>query len=202
MSQEKVLNALEGLGLEKLDSQVYIFLGKKGPQKGKEIAKALKMSKQRLYLVLKNLQSKGLVNATLERPAKFSAMPFEKALDLFVKAKMEEAQRIQKGKAEILSDWQAISIAEASDQSPRFTVIEGKNYIYPRLRQMIEETKNQLSIIFSVPDLVRAEQFGLLDAVFSHASKTNVKFRIPNRIVRGKSESHETAYWENIQSRI
>jgi HTH-type transcriptional regulator, sugar sensing transcriptional regulator len=177
MSQEKVLKALEGLGLEKLDSQVYIFLGKKGSQKGKEIAKALNMPKQHLYLVLKNLQSKGLVNSTLERPAKFSAMPFEKALDLFVKAKMEEAQRIQNGKAEILCDWQAISIAEASDQSPRFTVIEGKNYIYPRLRQMIDETKNQLSIISSVQDLMRAEQFGLLDAVFSHVSKTSVKFR-------------------------
>ena len=45
MSQEKVLEALEGLGLEKLDAQVYIFLGKRGPQKGKEIIKALKMSR-------------------------------------------------------------------------------------------------------------------------------------------------------------
>jgi sugar-specific transcriptional regulator TrmB len=177
MSQEKVLKALEGLGLEKADSQVYIFLGKKGPQKGKEISKALKISKQRLYLTLKNLQNKGLVNATLERPAKFSAMPFEKALDLFVKAKMEEAHRIQNSRTEILSDWQKISISETSDQSPKFTVIEGKNYIYPRYKQMIEDTTNQLSIISSVSGLVRAEQFGIIDAALNHTRKTNAKFR-------------------------
>ncbi len=177
MSQEKVLKTLESLGLAKLDAQVYIFLGKKGPQKGKDIAKALKMPKQHLYIILKNLQSKGIVNATLERPARFSVLPFEKTLDLFVKAKIEEAQRIEGGKDEILSDWQSISITEAADQSPKFTVIEGRNSIYPRLKQMIEETKNQLSIIFTVQGLMRADQFGLIDAAFSHSSKKDTKFR-------------------------
>jgi HTH-type transcriptional regulator, sugar sensing transcriptional regulator len=165
------------LGLTKPDAQVYIFLGKKGAQKGKDIAKALKMSKQHLYLVLKNLQSIGIVNATLERPAKFSALPFEKALDLFVKAKMDEAQRIEGDKNEILSDWQSISLVEAADQSPKFTVIEGRNYIYPRLKQMIEETKSQLLLISTVQGLMRADQFGLLDVAFNHASKMNMKSR-------------------------
>ena len=177
MSQEKVFKTLESLGLSKPDAQVYIFLGKKGPQKGKDIAKALKMPKQRLYLVLKNLQSKGIVNATLEHPAKFSALPFEKALDLFVKAKMEEAHRIDGDKNEILSDWQSIAISETGDQSPKFTVLEGRNYIYPRLKQMIEDTKSQLSIISTVPGLVSADQFGLLEAAFNHAAKTKTKFR-------------------------
>ena len=177
MSQEKVFEALEGLGLEKLDAQVYVFLGKRGPQKAKDIIKALKISRQHVYPVLKTLQNRGLVNATLEHPARFSAMPFEKALDLFVKAKMEEAQQLQRGKAEILSNWKKISIAEISDQSPRFTIIEGKKHIYPRLTQMIEESKKQLSIISTVSGLVRAEQFGILDIALKHASKTDIKFR-------------------------
>jgi HTH-type transcriptional regulator, sugar sensing transcriptional regulator len=182
MSQEKVLKTLESMGLEKLDAQVYIFLGKKGPQKGKDIAKALKIPKQRLYIVLKSLQNKGIVNSTLERPARFSVLPFDKTLDLFVKAKIEEAQRIEGGKDEILSDWQSISITEAADQSPKFTVIEGRNSIYPRLKQMIEDTKNQLSIIFTDKGLMRADQFGLLDAAFSHSSEKDMKFRFLTEI--------------------
>lgn len=177
MSQEKVLEALESLGLEKLDAQVYIFLGKRGPQKGKEIIKALKMSRQHLYPILKTLQNRGLVSATLEHPARFSAMPFEKTLDLFVEAKMEEAQQLQRGKAEILSNWKKISIAEISDQSPRFTIITGRKHIYPRLKQMVEDTKNQLSIITTVSTLVRAEQFGLIDAALDHFSETKSQFR-------------------------
>ncbi len=177
MSQEKVLEALESLGLEKLDAQVYVFLGKRGPQKGKEIIKALKISRQHLYPILKTLQNRGLVSATLEHPARFSAMPFEEALDLFVKAKMEEAQLLQRGKAEILSNWKKISIAEVYDQSPRFTIITGRKHIYPHLKQMIEDTKNQLSIITTVSSLVRAEQFGLIDVALDHFYEAKSQFR-------------------------
>jgi sugar-specific transcriptional regulator TrmB len=177
VSQEKVLEALEGLGLEKLDAHVYVFLGRRGPQKAKEIVKALKISRQYVYEILKILQKKGLVSATLEHPARFSAMPFEQVLDLFVKVKMEEAQRLRHDKAEILSNWKEISVAETTGQSPRFTVIEGRKHIYPRLTQMIEETKKQLSIISTISGLVRAEQFGIIDVALKHASKTNTKFR-------------------------
>ena len=177
MSQEKVLRTLESLGLSQSDAQVYVFLGKRGSQKAIDIAKALRMPKQQLYVVLKNLQSKAIVNATLERPARFSAVPFEKVLDLFVRARMEEAKRIQHGKNGFLSDWQSIAIGETADRAAKFTVLEGRNYIYSKLRQMIEETKNHLLIISTVPGLIRADQFGLLDAAFSHVSKSKIQLR-------------------------
>jgi sugar-specific transcriptional regulator TrmB len=177
LSQEKVLKTLESLGIPQPDAQVYIFLGKKGPQKAIDIAKFLRVSKQTTYRAIKTLQSKGIITATLEHPSKFSAVSFEKVLDLFVKAKTEEAQRIEQEKKVLLSDWQSIAISEADNQSPKFTVIEGRRFIYPRLRQMVEDTKSQLSIISTVSGLVRADRFGLLDAAFNHAAKTNTKFR-------------------------
>ena len=130
MSQEKVLKTLVSLGLTPLDAKVYILLAKKGPIKARDAAKALKISKQRLYPIIKNLQSKGIVNSTLEHPARFSAVPFEKMLDSFQKAKIEQARRIQQNKEELLSDWQSIAIAESESAPAKFTVIEGKNYIY------------------------------------------------------------------------
>jgi sugar-specific transcriptional regulator TrmB len=177
VSQEKVLEALEGLGLEKLEAQVYVFLGKRGPQKAMDIVKASRITRQHLYEILKTLQRRGLVSATLEHPARFSAMPFEKALDLFVKAKMEEAQRLKHNKTEILSNWKNISVAETSDQSPKFTVIEGRKHIYPKLMQMIEETEHQLSFVTTVPSLVRVDQFRLFDAAFSHPKRSRIKFK-------------------------
>ncbi len=177
MSQEKVLKTLESLGFTKLEAQVYIFLGRKGPQKGISIIKALKIPKQQIYLILKNLQSKGIVNASIEHPAEFSALPFEKALDIFVKEKIEEAQQIECGKEEILLDWKSISLDETVDQTPRFAVIEGRKYIYPRLKQMIEDTKNQLLIISTVSGLIRANQFGVLETAFKHSAENNTKFR-------------------------
>jgi sugar-specific transcriptional regulator TrmB len=177
LSQEKVIKTLESLGFAQSDAQIYILLGKKGPQKAKNIANFLKMPKQTLYLAIKNLQNRGIITATLEHPARFSAVPFERVLDVFIKGKMEEAQRFRQDKKSILSDWRSITIDEAADQSAKFTVLKGRNYIYPRLRQMIEETEEQLSVISTVPGLVRADQFGLLDAAFSHGLRTNIRFR-------------------------
>lgn len=177
MSQEKVLETLESLGLTKSDAQVYLFLGKRGPQKAKDISRALKMPRQTLYPSIKDLQSKGIIAATLEHPAKFSAVPFEKVLDLFVRAKTEEIQQIEADKKTLLSDWQSITFAETTTKSPKFSVIEGRNFIYSRLKQMIEESKSQLFIVSTISGLMRAEQYGLLDAALSHVLRTNTEFR-------------------------
>jgi sugar-specific transcriptional regulator TrmB len=177
MSQDKVLKSLVSMGLTRIDAKIYVFLAKRGPQKAQNVALAMKIAKQRLYPSLRRLQSKGLVNATLEHPARFSALSFEKALDLFAKAKMEEAKNIQQSKDSLLSDWQSIVVKEAEGKSAKFTVIEGRNYIYSKIQQMIQETKNQLSTVTTVPDLIQADQYGLLDTVFNHPLKHKIQFR-------------------------
>jgi sugar-specific transcriptional regulator TrmB len=45
------------------------------------------MQKQQLYPCLKNLQKKGVVNASCNRPALFYALPFERVLDLIIEGK-------------------------------------------------------------------------------------------------------------------
>jgi sugar-specific transcriptional regulator TrmB len=178
LSQEQVVRTLVGLGLTNMDARVYIFLAKKGPLKARDAAKALRIKRQQLYRSLKNLQSKAIVSATLEYPARFSAVSFEKVIDLFIKTKLEEAQNIQHDKTTLLSSWKALQVGEAPDVSPRFMVIEGRNVIYSRIKQMINETKSQLSIISTVSGLARADQFGLLDAGFKHPLRSKVQFRL------------------------
>ena len=181
MSQEQVINTLMSFGLTRMDAQIYILLAKKGPQKAVEIGKALKMSKPQLYRSLKNLEGRGIVSATLEHPAKFSALPFEKALDLLAKAKMtkalEEAQRIKETKDDLLANWQALNITDYKDASSKFMVVEGRNNIYSKIQQMITETRNQISTMTTVPSLMRADQFGLFDVGFQRPYKSNFKFR-------------------------
>ena len=110
MRQEEILKTLRNLGLKKTEAKIYFYLAKRGPKKANEITKALKITKQRLYPILKNLQNKTIVNTTLNRPAKFYAIPFGKVLDLFAKAKFEEAKIIQQNKGKLLSDWESIRL--------------------------------------------------------------------------------------------
>jgi sugar-specific transcriptional regulator TrmB len=199
MSQERVLKTLLGFGLTEMDAKVYIFLAKKGLQKAIDIAKSLKMNKEQLYRSLKKLQSKGIVTATLEHPARFSALPFEKVLDLFVKAKMEEAQEIKQNKDEILSFFQSIAVKE-TDASARFTVIEGRKVIYSKIQQMIQETKSKLSAISTVPSLMRADQFGLFD--LEQPLKSKIQFRFLTEVSEQNIDAMKNLLKEMTNAKI
>ena len=109
LSLERVLRTLEGFGLTRVDAEVYVYLAKKGSQKGTDIADALKIRKQQLYSILKSLQDKGVVTASLEHPALFSAVAFEKALDLLLEANMEQAKAIKETKEELLLSWRSMT---------------------------------------------------------------------------------------------
>ena len=105
MSLELIFDTLVSFGLKLIDAQIYIFLAKKGPHRGKDIAKALKITKQQLYSALKNLKEKGIVNSTSKRPALFSAEPIEKVLTMFMESRTQEIQSIVQKKEKLLSNW-------------------------------------------------------------------------------------------------
>ena len=110
-----MLETLAGFGLKQSDARIYVFLAKKGPHTGKDLCNALTMSQHQVYQCLRNLENKAIVTATSEHPASFSAVPFEKVLDILVKAKLEEAERTRQDKDEALSDWQSL-MKEASTE--------------------------------------------------------------------------------------
>jgi sugar-specific transcriptional regulator TrmB len=107
-SKELMLKLLFDLGLTETEVSVYVFLTKKGPQKAGIIGNALNLYKQRLYRSLRKMQRKGVIEAS-GYPACFSAMPFEKVLDLVIKSNIEEAECMKQNKGELLSTWQSIT---------------------------------------------------------------------------------------------
>jgi sugar-specific transcriptional regulator TrmB len=173
LSEEQVLNTLTNLGFDAVDAKVYVFLAKKGTKKASDICNALKLTKQQLYPSLKRLQGKGIVTSTLEHPAMFEVLSFEKVLDLFIKAKIEETHSLEQSKAQILSDWASFKLED--NLSAKFTVLEGRNYIYSKIHQIIQNTKNQLLAITTVPALSQANQRGIFEVAFSHG-KSKVRF--------------------------
>ena len=104
-----VLELLANFGLKRVDAYVYVFLAKEGPCKGKKLCSTLGLTKQQLYLSLSRLQEKGIVKASSQWPALFSALPFEQVLDLSVKSKINEAQTIQQNKQDLLVLWRAMT---------------------------------------------------------------------------------------------
>ncbi len=110
--KEWMLKTLESFGLKRLDAEVYVYLVQHDPQKVKNIAEALETYKRQLYRSLKNLQRRGLISASQERPAQFSAVSFDKVLDQFIEANRGEAQRIEENREQILWMWRSKVLRE------------------------------------------------------------------------------------------
>ena len=104
-----MLKTLEAFGLSRTDSEVYLYLAKKGPIKGREVANALQISKQQLYPILKNLKDKGIINASVDRPALFSALAFEEVLELYITIKVDQAKVIKETKKELMKSWRSMN---------------------------------------------------------------------------------------------
>ena len=108
MSLERMLDMLVSLGLSRTEAQAYFFLAKRGPSSGKELASALKITKQQLYHSLKRLRAKGMVNATHTRTAQFFAVSLEKVLELYMKTMIEQAKALQATREELLITWRSL----------------------------------------------------------------------------------------------
>lgn len=96
LSLERIIETLESFGFERKEAEVYVYLGKKGPKEVKGLAEALKIKKRQLKLILKKLQSKGVVTASYERATVYSALDFEKTLDLLEKENIQKTKAIRK----------------------------------------------------------------------------------------------------------
>ncbi len=94
-------------GFSKADSDVYIYLAKKGPKREIDLSKALKLTDTKLDFVLENLQRKGLVTATFEQSELYSALPFEIVLDQLVKSHIQRGSAITENREELLARWRS-----------------------------------------------------------------------------------------------
>ncbi len=178
MGTEKVQKVLSNLGLTDKEAELYIFLAKYEPLRSGEISKGIRTHRVEVYRMLKSLQTKGAVQATLESPTRFTTVPLETILDSFIKAKREETALMESTKQSVLKDWRNISKIDLKYSLEKFMVIQGNKKIYSKILQMTKEVKTQLSLVIPISGLARADHFGILESMFNDPSKDKIKFRL------------------------
>ncbi|MFX0067194.1 MAG: helix-turn-helix domain-containing protein [Candidatus Hermodarchaeota archaeon] len=105
MSLERIFKALVSLSLSETDAKIYIHLATKGPAIARMITKNLSINSGQVYRSLKHLQKKDIIKSNNEYPTEFSALPFEKVLDMLIELKEEQAQDIKNRRKALLSSW-------------------------------------------------------------------------------------------------
>jgi len=178
LSEKDVTRFLQILGLSKREIQVYMFLAKSGVQSTSFVAKRLKMERVQAYRTFKKLQEKGYIEATLERPTRFTIVPFEALFDSFINAKKNEVANLNDQKQGLLTAWQSISAPESEYPVAKFSIITGKKKIHSKMLNMIEESKAQVTILTTALGFVQEDIAGVFDSAVTPTNERNVQFQI------------------------
>ena len=178
MSEKDVTKFLQILGLSKREIQVYMFLAKSGVQSTSFVAKRLKMERVQAYRTFKKLQEKGFIEATLERPTRFTIVPFEALVDSFITAKKNEVTNLTDQKQTLLTAWQSISAPESEYPVAKFSIITGKKKIHSKMLSMIEESNHEVIILTTALGLIQEDIAGVFDQAMSASQDRNIQLQV------------------------
>ncbi len=178
MSEKDILKFLQNLGFSKREVQVYMFLAKSGAQSTSFVAKRLKMERVQAYRTFKKLQEKGFIEATLERPTRFTVVPFINLLESFIDTKRGEVENLSAQKETLMESWKTVSAPESDYTMAKFSVISGKKKIHLKMQTMIDDSQKDVYVLTTGLGVIQEDIGGVFDSIMETAKKKKTQFKI------------------------
>ena len=155
---EKIKKELTKFGLSQNQAKVFTYLGKYGPQSAPAISKSLGIVRTEAYAILYSLQGRGIVTARFSSPTKYMALPFEEAISTLINTEKEKINRLteqEKDLAELWKNMPASAIETNDVKTERLQMMEGSSQIYSKMKNMINNARDQIIILGSERDIAR-----------------------------------------------
>lgn len=146
---EDLVEAFVEIGLEEPEARVYVQLARMGPSKVRTVAEAAGTQRTKTYRVLDDLEERGFVKATMERPTRYEAEPAERVFERLIAEEERQMERLASARGRLVPRLEQLRAAEASPpaESPSFRTIEGRTSIYQTLAEMFEQAEERVRIV-------------------------------------------------------
>lgn len=172
----EIVTDLQEYGLTRNEARVLFFLAKTGTSKASEVALAVRINRTETYRTIRNLQRRGLVEATLERPVRFQSVPFEKCLQILVDERKARVRTLERRGEDLRRIFDNMRVEPLQPEIERFQVLEGRIRIEQRLQTMYAQARKSVMTVLSSSELVRADTSGLFDLLIQ-AHRTGLRVR-------------------------
>ncbi|MEM3730857.1 MAG: helix-turn-helix domain-containing protein [Candidatus Bathyarchaeia archaeon] len=177
-SLETIEKTLHRLGLSKNEIRVYIYIARTGEHKASEISEALSLHRTETYRILRDLEKKGLISSVFEKPLKFIATPFEKALDILIETKKMKINLLEKKKDSLVDLWLSLPKPETEHERKEvFQILEGEEQISLKADEILDNARKEVLTFISENDVANFYHSGLLDKLAS-LSKESVNVNL------------------------
>lgn len=164
---QKMIDELLQFGFASNQAKIYVYLGKYGPKSASEIFNALQLPRSETYFILNLLQSKGIVSAEFSVPTKYYAIPLQQTLSILVNIEKEKVNKLVQKQNDLIKLWDSIPSSTPKinkNKSEKLQMVQGVESVYSKIKNMIENSKQVISIFCSEKDL----------AGFHHADITDM----------------------------
>ena len=169
------------------EARVLVFLAKTGPSKASEVARAVLINRTETYRTIRNLQRRGLVEATLERPVRLQSVPFDRCLSTLIEERKARLRLLEQRGESLRRQFAAVRVEPVTHEVERFQVVEGRLRIEQRLHGMCSQAQKSVMTVLSPSEMVRADTAGLFD-MLSHSVKGGLRVRVITSIVKPNLE--------------
>jgi len=166
------------LGLSKNEVKVFMYLARTGEHKASEISEGLSLHRTETYRILRDLEKKGLVSSVFEKPLKFIATPFEKALEVLIETKKMRINLLEKKKESLVNLWLSLPQPEMEPERKEvFQILEGEEQIILKADELLNNVEKEVLIFISEYDIANFYHSGILDKL-EKMSKKSVRIKL------------------------
>lgn len=188
MKVDAVVARLVSCGLAEKEARALAHLTHLGKSKVTDLAAAAGLKRAETYQILERLQSRGLVEATLERPRLFTAVAAQRATEILVEEREHALKEITAVRDDLTQRLRQLGggVAEAASES--FRVLHDRNQIGGQLGRTIRAAATDLCVVASGRSLFRLLLDEGLDSEFRAAAKRGVKVRVLTELLEGQED--------------
>jgi len=153
--KKDIMKEISKFGLSQNQSKTFLFLSKSGPKTASQISKLLSLPRTETYHILSQLQSRAIVIADFGKPTKFETVAIEKAIEILVENERTRIDELVSSTEEIVGLWNMLPENVPGERmliGNRFQVLQGKNSILGKIKQLLQNSKKEVLIFGSEND--------------------------------------------------
>src|SRR5436190_8406022 len=109
MKLSQASEALERVGLGRYEALVFVNLARSGAATAGELARASGVNRVQTYRALESLESRGLVEVTIDRPRRYAARAIDDVFEMIAEEKRAELEKLDAVRKSVSGVWPRIS---------------------------------------------------------------------------------------------
>jgi sugar-specific transcriptional regulator TrmB len=171
---DEVLVTLQELGLNSKEARILLYLIIRKQSTAADISRYNDIGRTETYNYITGLMRKGIVFSTFDRPQKYYALSFEKALDHLIETRRGALQRIVESKADYCSILErvsrSISLSPIEDKES-YQILSGENSIISTVKRTILDAHEEIILLLSEKTFASFYHTGIVDDLVAKTNK-------------------------------